>query len=234
MQEIIPAIMPENFIDMRHKMGQILGAVPIVQLDIMDGKFVRSRTFPYNSGDEADMAKLESEDGGMPYWQDVDVELDLMVRYAHKSFDMFMAFAPKRIIYHIEAEATNEHEMEEFKEYLEAIDMYTRENVEFGIAIGNDTPLENIYPLIPYVSFVQCMGIANIGYQGEPFDERVIGRVQTLKIKFPDLDISVDGSVNEDTIHHLQDAGVDRFVIGSAIFADSDPRGKIKEFKDML
>ncbi len=226
--------MPDNFIDMRHKMGQILGAVPVVQLDIMDGRFVHDRTFPFNSGDEVDMAKLESEDGGMPYWQDVDVELDLMVRYAHKSFDRFMAFAPKRIIYHIEAEATNEKEMEEFKEYLEAVDMYTRESVEFGIAIGNDTPIENIYPLIPFISFIQCMGIANIGYQGEAFDERVIDRIKILKEKFPDIEISVDGSVNEDTIERLIDVGVDRFVIGSAIFSDMDPRGKIKEFQNML
>lgn len=226
--------MPDNFIDMRHKMGQVVGSVPMIQLDIMDGRFVRGRTFPYNNGDEVDMAKLTSEDGGMPYWQDVDVELDLMVRYAHKSFDMFMAFAPKRIIYHIEAEAVNEKEIEEFKEYLEAIDMYTRENVEFGIALNNDTPLEDIYPLIPYVSFVQCMGIENIGYQGEPFDTRVIERVKILKEKFPDLPISVDGSVNEDTIHALQDAGVERFVIGSAIFTDMDPRGKVKEFQNML
>lgn len=232
--EIIPAIMPENFIDMRQKMGQVLGAVPVIQLDIMDGRFVRERTFPYNSGDEVDMAILESEDGGMPYWQDIDVELDLMVRNAHQSFDRFMAFAPKRIIYHIEAEATNEKEMEEFKEYLEAIDMYTRESVEFGLAINNDTPIENIYPLVPFVSFIQCMGIASIGYQGEAFDERVINRVKNLKEKFPDIDISVDGSVNEDTIERLIDAGVDRFVIGSAIFSDMDPRGKINEFKNML
>ena len=66
--------------------------------------------------------------------------------------------------------------------------------------------------------FVQVMGIAEIGYQGEPFAEAALGRIRELRQAFPDLVMSVDGGVSSDTIVRLVEAGAQRFVSGSAIF----------------
>lgn len=228
--EIIPAIMPKSFEDMRNKMAQVFEIVPLVQLDIMDGFFVADKTFPFFDKDRGDMARILAQEDGLPYWNEIDVELDLMVKYAHKDFATFVALGPKRIIFHIEAEGNTD----EFKDFLEAIDMYTRENIEIGVAINNDTPIENIYPLIPHVSFVQCMGIAQIGLQGEEFDERVLERITILKDKFPNLDISVDGSVNKNTILALKEAGANRFVVGSAIFGSVFPEDEIAELQEII
>lgn len=228
--QIIPAIMPKNINDMRDKMAQVIGACSLVQLDIMDGKFVKSKTFPFNPKDADFIEQILSEEEALPYWQELDVEFDLMVLNAHKNFDMYVSLGPKRIIFHIEAEGNTI----EFQEFLEGIDMYTRENIEIGIAINNDTPIENLYPFVPYVSFVQFMGIKNIGYQGEAFDERVLDRIEVFHTKYPDVVISVDGSVNEDTIGMLIEKGATRFVIGSALFDSFDPREKIFEFENML
>lgn len=228
--EIIPAIMPKSFEDMRNKMAQVFEIVPLVQLDIMDGFFVADKTFPFFDKDRGDMARILAQEDGLPYWNEIDVELDLMVKYAHKDFATFVAFGPKRIIFHIEAEGNTE----EFKDFLEAIDMYTRENIEIGVAINNDTSIEDIYPLIPHLSFVQCMGIAQIGLQGEEFDERVLKRITILKEKFPNLDISVDGSVNKNTILALKEAGANRFVVGSAIFGSVFPEDEIAELQEII
>ena len=43
MTEIIPAIMPDSFFDLEKKAAQVRSLVPLVQVDIMDGKFVNSR-----------------------------------------------------------------------------------------------------------------------------------------------------------------------------------------------
>ena len=228
--DIIPAIMPESLEDMRQKMAHVIDLVPVVQLDLMDGVFVSGRTFPFFREDALDMEHILNQDEALPYWESLEVELDLMVKNAHLDFDMFMALGPKRIVFHIEAEG----DIAEFKEFLEGMDMYTRENVEIGIAANNDTPLETIFPLIPLVSFVQCMGIARIGYQGEAFDDRVLGRIEALREKFPELIISVDGSVNANTIESLKNAGADRFVVGSAIFEDGDAETSIEELQSMI
>lgn len=228
--EIIPAIMPKSYEDMRQKMAQILEGSKIVQLDIMDGIFVNDKTFPFNGRDSEIISRILDQEEGLPYWDMIDVEFDLMVKDAHKNLDMYLNFGPKRIVFHIEAEGNKD----DFKDFLEAIDPYLKENIEFGVAISNDTPVEEIFSLIPFVSFVQCMGIKNIGYQGEDFDERVLDRIKILKDKFPDLMISVDGSVNGNTISLLKDAGAQRFVVGSAIFDSFYPNEEIKNLEDLI
>ena len=70
---------------------------------------------------------------------------------------------------------------------------------------------------------IQLMGIAEIGAQGQPFDESVIEKIQTVKQRFPHKPITIDGSVNADTIVRLKEAGADRFIVGSAITLQEDP-----------
>ena len=83
------------------------------------------------------------------------------------------------------------------------------------------------------VDFVQCMGIANIGFQGEEFDERVLNQIKELRSQYKELIISVDGSVNEITAPLLVKAGANRLVIGSAVMNSYDVRETIKEFENL-
>ena len=111
--------------------------------------------------------------------------------------------------------------------------MYTRENVEIGVALNTTTPIETIKPIISKVDFIQCMGIEKIGYQGEPFDERVLEQISELRKIYPELIISVDGSVNETTAPLLVKAGANRLVVGSAIMNSYDVRETIREFESL-
>ena len=92
-----------------------------------------------------------------------------------------------------------------------------------GVSLLNDTPLSAIMPFLDRVDYVQLMGIARIGSQGAPFDRRVLDRIRTLRTTSPDIPISIDGAVREETIGQLAAAGAERFVVGSAIFAAASP-----------
>ena len=231
--EIIPAILAKNFNELREEISRVVGLVKIVQIDICDGIFVPTKTWPFDSAhgepiEDINFAKIMAEEDGLPYWEDVDFELDLMVKDAHKSFDKFLKLGAKRLVFHIEAE--NEAE---FKEFLEAIDPYTRENIEIGIAINTTTSIEKLAPLIFHIDFVQCMGIEHIGKQGQPFDERVIQQVEGLRILYPELEISVDGAINLNNASSLIKAGVNRLVVGSAIINSDNPEGVIRELQNL-
>ena len=52
MAAIIPAIMPTSTGDLESKLVQVAGLVPVVQIDIMDGKFVHDVSWPYTEDDE--------------------------------------------------------------------------------------------------------------------------------------------------------------------------------------
>ena len=191
MIEIIPAILTKTYEDLKNKVSLVRGVVPVVQVDICDGIFVQSMTWPFHSPSSEGIATdgldehfqaILNEREGMPFWEEIDFELDLMVSDAVENFDIYTKLGAKRIVFHIEAVG----DVMDFKHFIEGIDMYVRDTIEIGVAINPQTPVENIFPIINNVDFVQCMAIARIGYQGESFDERCITHIKTLKEKFPD------------------------------------------------
>ena len=232
--EIIPAILPKNYEDMKNHIALVRGVVPLVQIDICDGIFVKNTTWPFSTGGASDynFQNIMNEQEGMPFWEDIDFELDLMVSDAVTNFDIYTKLSPKRIVFHIEAEEIR-RDIEEFKNFIEAIDPYIRDSIEIGVAINTTTKVEEISPLVNSVDFVQCMGIEHVGFQGQEFDEKVLSHIKTLKEKYSDLIISVDGAVNSENASALLDAGATRLVIGSAIFNTSDIIDTIESFKNL-
>lgn len=226
MAEIIPAIMPKKWGDIEWGVNQVIGLAKVVQLDIMDGKFTKNATWPYGPDDKTSFDMILGEEQGMPRWEEVDYELDLMVADAESKFEDFMKLAPKRVIFHIEA-------MPNLQSFLENLDPYFKEHVEIGVSLNTTTPIESISGILPYVRFVQCMGIEKIGYQGNPFDDRVLEQIADLREKYPALTISVDGGVSLETAPLLIDAGADRLVVGSAIWRSGDVVEALREFKSL-
>jgi len=227
MAEIIPAILPKNYEDLKDRVALVRGLAPLAQIDICDGAYVKNKTWPFTGGNELDahFMKILNEEEGMPFWEDIDFELDLMTMDAVENFDIYTKLGPKRIVFHQGAVG----DMGEFKNFLEGIDMYIRDSIEIGVALELDFMVEDFLPIANFVDFVQVMGIGRIGFQGEEFDDRCLVYVKTLKEKFPDLTVSVDGGVDFNTAPKILDAGADRLVVGSAIFNKNkraDPKGK--------
>lgn len=228
MTEIIPAVLAENFSELNEKLARFVNTTKMVQIDICDGRFVPSVSWPMGKNDEASVQAILDEEEGMPFWEQLDFEFDLMVLNAHKQFDFFARLGAKKIIFHLEAE-----EEVSFKEFLESLDPYFKDNIDIGIAINTTTSIEKLEPFINHIDFVQCMGIEKIGFQGELFDERVLNQIKNLRLKYPELKISVDGSVNENTAPALVKAGANRLIIGSALLQSYDIRETIKEFESL-
>ena len=226
MTEVIPAIMPRNYEDLKNRIALVRGLVQTVQIDICDGRFVRTATWPFTDSDLAldfHAQAILNEEEGLPFWEEMDFEFDLMVADAVENFDFYTKFGPRRIIFHLEAQP----DLEAFREFLEGIDLFLRENIQIGVAINPNTPIEKIFPMVNHIDFVQCMGIEKIGYQGEPFDERVLNQIESLRKKYADVIISVDGAVDIDTGPKLVAAGANRLIAGSAIFKSADMRETI-------
>ena len=231
--EIIPAILPKNYEDLKNKIALVRGIVPVVQIDICDGVFVKNMSWPFEKSHDVSLDQhfraILNEQEGMPFWEDIDFELDLMTSDAVANFDIYSKLGPRRIIFHLEAVG----DLEEFRDFLSGMDIYIRDVIAIGVALNPDTSVDKIIPLINYLDFVQCMGIAEIGFQGQPFDEKCLDHIKTLKEKYPDLSISVDGGVNFETAPALLSAGADRLVIGSTIFNAVDIMDTLSRFKNL-
>lgn len=228
MAEIIPAVLAQNFSELNEKLSKFVNITKMVQIDICDGKFVPSVSWPLGKNNEESTERILDEEDGLPFWEDLDFEFDLMVINAHKKFDFFSRLGAKRMVFHLEGEEENS-----FKEFLESLDPYFKDNLEIGISINTTTEISRIDPFINHIDFVQFMGIEKIGFQGEPFDERVLVQIQDLRKKYPEIKISIDGSVNENTIEALIEKGADRLVIGSALLQSYDIRETFRYFESL-
>ena len=204
MTEIIPAIMPSSFKDLQERYSLIKGYVDTVQIDVMDGEFVPSKDWPYIGGE---LEKI-----------DFDFEVDLMVKDPESVVESWVQAGAKRIIIHIES-----------TEKIEEVFLKIPSDIEVGIALNTTTPNEKIYPLIEKIDFIQFMGIAKIGYQGQEFDERVLEKIKDLREKYSRVIISVDGAVSLETAPKLIEAGANRLAVGSAIFGSNNIENTIKK-----
>jgi ribulose-phosphate 3-epimerase len=166
------------------------------------------------------------EEDGLPMWDQIDYELDLMVKHPDENLEQWIALAPKRIILHIESLKDPEKAFTFLQDYREAI--------EIGISFDNNFNLDALDSYLPYVDFVQCMGIDDIGEQGQPLSEEVFDNIGYLKKKHPHVLISVDGSVNNDTVHDFVSHGVVRLVAGSAVYGHGDPVDNINTLRDLI
>jgi len=232
MTEIIPAILEKNFGEIKNKLAFLNGRTKCVQLDICDGVFVPNRTWPFASGifNDADFRKIVNEEEGLPYWQEFDFELDLMVAEAVENFDIYMKLGPKRMIFHLGAQKN----LEEFGHFLEGLDMYIRDNVGIGLAFKPNDDLSVVSRLSHKVDFLHCMGSDKIGFQGEAFSEKALENIKFLKKNLPGVVISVDIGVNLENAKTILNAGADRLTVGSSIWKSPDPLGALQTFQNLV
>jgi len=222
-KNIIPAILPNRFDEIEASVKAVEGTVDTVQLDIVDGVFAPNKTWLFNGKDASILQELEAETRGMPRWETMNYELDLMVKDPLTHIEHFLMLGPSKVIFHLESVKESE-----LLQYFETLSEVVRTTISFGMAISIGTPPEDIAPFAPFISTIQCMGISDIGFQGQAFNVDALAQIRRAKELYPDKRISVDGGVNAASIPLIIEAGADTLVIGSALFGNDNPRGTIQ------
>ena len=208
--EIIPAILPRDFAEIEEKVELITGISPIVQVDICDGKFVASSTWPYKKTDE-NFEKILREERGMPNWESINYEFDLMIdNPTEDDARKWLSAGAERIVLHLESS-------KDLSPVISVLDGL----VEIGIAINVKTDIKELAKYADRIQYIQCMGIRKVGFQGQNFDPDVVDKVKEVKAMYPKLLVQIDGGVSLENAPLLKHAGADRLIIGSAIFGDS-------------
>ncbi len=219
--EIIPAIMPKGFADIGEKVEKVYSFVDSVQLDLMDGEFVEAKSWPFFDKDKQSVRELMEGEIRLPFADKIKYEFDLMVRTPETDLKKYIKLGANRLIIHVNS--INSKEL--FLEEISSLD------IEWGLAFLTTDNLENWREVIMKANFVQLMGIENIGYQGQPFDPRVLDQAKHVREMRPDAIISIDGGVNLETARELALAGANRLVSGSTVFGANAPEIAIEDLK---
>jgi ribulose-phosphate 3-epimerase len=215
---VAPSLPAESWEALEHLWSAFAGTLPELQIDIVDGEFVTARSWPFTSA--AGISDLERARIFAP----TELEIDAMCLNPERYLDLFAEIGAKRVIIHYGSTAA----------YALCREHSLRHGYALGLGITNDRIAAEYEPLLASFDYVQVMGIAVIGAQGQPFDERTIETVHRLRAQSPRLEIAVDGAVNLTTGPRLKAAGANRFLPGSAISRAPDPALAYKQLCDAL
>lgn len=208
MIEIIPAVLPKTKQDIEDLVQKFIETdVQTIQIDLVDGSFASPKTWPYNLKNQYEEYKVLEKDG-FPGWQDIDIELDLMIENPLEMLEKFISWGPSRVIVH--ASSVNITEYISFLKEHKNIQSF----VHFGIAFNVTDSIADYKDVFEYIDFVQCMGIETVGLQGQKFSDKVFTQIEQIQ-KLCDLPISVDGGVTSENSQVLISKGVSRLVSGS-------------------
>jgi ribulose-phosphate 3-epimerase len=210
---VVPAIIPKTVDEILAVLPQLVFS-PEIHVDVVDGVFVPFTSWPYEP--KGNPVEVKSVTDGFT------LEVDLMVDKPLPAAEEWLRAGIDMLVFHTETITP-----EQFKNFASA------SKVSVGISAINDTSLEVMRPYLEAADYVQLMGIAKIGSQGQPFDERVIERIKSIKSEYPNLPITIDGSVNKETIAKLVAAGADRFICGSAIVKAESPFMAYQELTEL-
>lgn len=200
--EIVPALLVRSTKELDEGLSRLRGVAPWVQVDIVGANY------------------LENEES-FPQWEEFSFEIDLMVREPARDALMLVRLGAARVVVHAGDGA---------RAALEALQTYREGEyaVGVGIALHPDQRAEALEEFTGLFDYVQVMGIAREGAQGQPPDPRATDLVRELRAAHPELVIQVDGAAAP-RVEDLVAAGARRVVVGSAIVRADDPKAAYKE-----
>ena len=224
MSLVVPAVLPSSRAGLEEKLALIarIPSVSRVQIDVVDGKFAEPASWPHTTLKE--LRDMVERGEMLPYLDRFAYEIDLMCIDAEHMAEAWLAIGASRLTFH--AESTTD-----LLRLLASARRRYGDFVSFGVALNLKSDLALIEQSIGEIEYVQCMGIARIGRQGQPFDRRVLEKVRVLHLRHPEVKIQVDGGVSLDNARRLIALGVSNLVVGSALLSARDPAATLALFE---
>lgn len=230
MSIVIPAVLVPTRKALDDTLARLDGLFDLVQVDAVDGRFVGPATWPY--AEPSELAALKRGEP-FPLLGHFKYEVDLMIEAPEETIGMWIEAGVSRLLVHIESVrsmtklidclATKYGHEKDFAPGL----------LSLGVALNIDTDAAVLEPFIESIDYVQFMGIARIGVQGQPFDKRVLRKIEAFRKAHPDMPIQVDGGVSLESAPELLAAGVDKLCVGSALLKAPDLIERMHAFETL-
>lgn len=201
MKTLAPSILAADLLNLGDEIKKIeISGAKYVHIDIMDGVFVPNISF------------------GMPIISavnkctDLVLDVHLMIVEPDRYFDEFIACGADIITFH--AEALNDERT------IKACNYIHSKGKKVGISIKPNTPVSSIVPYLDMIDMVLVMTVEP-GFGGQSFMPEMLEKIREIRKINKEIDIQVDGGINNDTIKQVNDAGANIFVLGTGFFKSS-------------
>lgn len=202
--KIIPSLLAENFETFTGLVKKSEKFTDYVQVDLMDGVFVDSRSFAAK-----DINLLDTS---------LSFEVHLMFEDPVTAFEGLKNEKLRRVIFHIESNAHAQGFVHEIK----------GKGLKAGIALNPETETEVLRGLKDFDSILLLT--VDPGRYGSPFKPEVLKKAAKMHELYPGISVGVDGGVSLDNLELIKTARIDYACVGSRILLQPDPAASYREF----
>lgn len=207
MIEIAPSVLAADLLHLEQDVRRVLDAgADLLHVDIMDAHFVPNLSYG------PDMCAALRR--GFP---DVRQDVHLMMTNPE---DYLEAFAKAG------ADAITIHE-ELGHKALPALRRIRELGLKAGISVKPGTPVERLTPLLPLSDLVLIMTVEP-GFGGQKMKSEALDKAQILRAQGYAGIISADGGITPDNAPQAISRGVNRLVMGTALFKAEDAAQAIR------
>lgn len=199
---------PENYV----KDAQILEKANVewFHIDMLDGTFTNTHAFPVE-----DLKIINTA-------TDFPMDIHLMTNHPIESLPEYIEAGGDMLTAHVEAVNP--------RKYIDAVKKYDK---MVGLAVNPDTPLSSIVDYIGELDRILIMTVVP-GKTGQSFIEAPLSKVKEARQLIDkhnyNVELCVDGGINEQTAPLAIEAGVDVVVSGAGILYKDD---MIKAVEDL-
>ena len=200
MFELNASMMCANFGNLEKEVKELDAAgIDSFHIDIMDGRYVGN--FAMSLYDMAYIASATT----------TPLDVHLMIEEPGRYIEEFKKSGADMLTVHAEACKHLDSTLREIR----------KAGMKVGVAINPGTPVSQLECVLDLVDMVLIMTV-NPGFGGQSYIESCTGKVQKLRKIITEaglnVDIQVDGGINDKTIDKVLDAGANILVAGSAVF----------------
>lgn len=206
--KISPSILASDYANLEAELSKISSS-DLIHIDVMDGHFVPNITIG------APIVSAIKKVCTVPF------DVHLMISNPIDYVEDFAKAGADIICFHAESNSDIE----------QTIDKIVSLGAKPAVAIKPNTPADAVLPYLDKLSMVLVMTVEP-GFGGQSFMESTMPKIEKIRQINKNIDIEVDGGINEQTIKIASNAGANVFVAGSAVFKSNDPAKTISALRE--
>lgn len=181
--------------------------IDYIHIDVMDNTFTNNVAYSIEEINEIN--KISNK----------KLDIHLMVNDPIKYINSFNNMNIEYIIFHVEID----------KDINNLINTVHGMGYKCGLAINPNTNINTLEQYINNIDLILVMSVMP-GYGGQLFINSIYNKLESLRNKYKNIAISVDGGINQDNIYKLSSL-VDMVVIGS--YLSTETKEKIDMIKNI-
>ena len=197
MASIAPTINATSPEDYARRINNVKGFVRRLHVDVGDGVFTGVKT--------VGLSQVYDIDG-------IPLDLHLMMAHPESQMEDIISLQPQLVIVHYEADFDRDAFFKELRSM----------GIKVGLAINVETTVEQVKSCLAFLDHLLVF-TGKLGHNGGEFRADCLEKIAEARAINPELEIAVDGGLNQETSRLAVEAGANLLDVGSFIHDADDP-----------